>query len=55
MAICLDLNWLGFQIADAIWNPDHLRTNLFLTIQNLYWSEFQIPTVLDFKSDIWIV
>ena len=44
-AICLDFKWSGFLISDLIWNPDHLQTNLFSTIQN---PEFkvQIPTVL---------
>ena len=26
-AICLDFNWLGFQISDPIQNPDHLQPN----------------------------
>ena len=30
--ICLDFKWLGFWISDTIQNPDHLQTNLFLTI-----------------------
>ena len=33
--ICPDFKWLGF----------HLKTNLFLTIQNQDWSGFQIPTI----------
>ena len=40
--ICPDFKWLGFQISDPIWNPDHLQTNLFLTIQT---------GSLDFRSD----
>ena len=32
--ICPDFKWLGFQISDPIKNPDHLQSNLFLTIQN---------------------
>ena len=31
---CTDFKWLGFQISDPIQNPDHLKPNLFLTIQN---------------------
>ena len=27
--ICPDFKWLGFQISDSIWNPDHLQPNLF--------------------------
>ena len=38
-------NWLGFRISDPIQNPDHLQTNLFLTIQNLDKVGFQILTV----------
>ena len=33
-AICLDFEWLGFQISDPIWNSDQLQSNLFLTIWN---------------------
>ena len=33
-AICPDFKWFGFQILDPIQNPDHLKPNLFLTIQN---------------------
>ena len=44
-AICPDFKWLSFRISDTIKNPDHLQPNLFLTIWNLDWSEFQILTV----------
>ena len=40
--------WFGFQISDLILNPDHLKTNLYLTIRNPDMSGFQIPTALDF-------
>ena len=45
---CPVFKWLGFRISDPIQNPNHLQPNHFLTIQNPYWSGFQIPTV--FKS-----
>ena len=32
--ICPDFKWFGFRILDTIRNPDHLQSNLFLTIQN---------------------
>ena len=32
--ICPDFNWLGFWISESIRNPDHLKPNLFMTIQN---------------------
>ena len=46
-AICPDFKWLGLQISDLIWNPDHLQPNLYLTIQNPDWSRFQTSTVFD--------
>ena len=42
---CPDFKWLGFRITGPIWNPDHLQTNLLLTIQNPDLSGFQILTV----------
>ena len=39
---------VGFRISDPIPNPDHLQTNLFLTIQNPDKVGFQIPTVRSF-------
>ena len=33
-AIYPDLKWLGFRISDAIKNPDHLQSSLFMNIQN---------------------
>ena len=44
-AICPDFKWLGDPISDPIWNPDHLQSNLFLTIWNPDYPGFQIPTV----------
>ena len=44
-AIGLDFKWMGFRISDSTQNPDHLQLTLFLTIQNLDKSVFQIPTV----------
>ena len=34
VAICTNLERLGFQISDPIQNPDHLQPNLILTIKN---------------------
>ena len=34
------------QISDPFPNPDHLQTNLILTIQNPDISGFQIPTII---------
>ena len=34
------------QISDPLSNPDHLQTNLILTIQNPDMSRFQIPTII---------
>ena len=45
VANCPDFKWLDFWISDSIHNPNHLQTNLFLTIQNPDQSGFQIPTV----------
>ena len=39
-ALCLDFKWLGFRNSDPIQNPDHLKLNLFSTIQNPDWSGF---------------
>ena len=43
--ICSDFKWLGIRISVLNWNPDHLQPDLFLTIQNLDQSGFQIPIV----------
>ena len=42
-AICMNFKWLGFQISDSIWNPDHLQTNLLLTIQIGISPDFRSP------------
>ena len=47
-AICLYFKWLGFRISDPIQNPDHVQTNLFLTVWNPDMSRFQIPTFFVF-------
>ena len=44
-AICPDFKCCGFRISDSIQNSDHLKTNLFLTIQKQDMSIYQIPTV----------
>ena len=45
VAICPHSKRSGFQISDPIQNPDHLRPNLFWTIQNPDKVGFQICTV----------
>ena len=54
-AICSDFKWLSFRISDPIQNPDHFQPNLFLTIQNLDKSVFQIPTVHNFVSIVMVM
>ena len=51
-AICPDFKWSGFQILDSIQNPEHLKTNLFLSIQYQDWSGFQILNVLQWGSEL---
>ena len=57
-AICPDFKRSGFQISDSIQNSDHFQAKLFLTIQNLDKSDFQIPTVFVYVKStvmIWIL
>ena len=45
-AMCPDLKWFSFQIADTISNLDHLQPNLFSTILNPYFWGFQTSLYL---------
>ena len=49
-AFCPYFLWSGFRISDPIRNPEHLETNLFLTIQKLEVSGFQLPTTVLIKA-----
>ena len=42
-AIGFDFKWLGLLISDPVQNPDHLQTNLFLTILNLRPGQISDP------------
>ena len=51
-AICSDFKWSGFRILDSIQNPEHLKTNLFLSIRYQDWSGCQILNVLQWGSEL---
>ena len=44
LSFWLVIKWLGFQISDHIWNPDHLQPNLFRPFK----IQTRIPTVFRF-------